>query len=175
MMAVIGPRWTVRLGVLCLLAAGAVPGCTMVPRERIEESQRLTQSLRNENARLKDEVEGLQAQNRDLADRALDDLRRLTARGEAIERLQQSVQGYQDDRDRLAAAYRRLAASLGRTTEEGAVESTADWRETPAAAIPGGSSASVSRGERRSERLGSKDDGEADSSRPGSAGVGSGP
>jgi chromosome segregation ATPase len=145
----------------------------MVPRDRIEESRRLTQSLRTENARLKDEVEGLQVQNRDLADRALDDLRRLTAREEAIERLQKSVQGYQDDRDQLAAAYKRLAASLGRTADESAVESAADWRGT--SSDPTGTSRPVARGDRRSESLGRTDDGEAEGPRSSSSTDGSGP
>lgn len=117
-------RWMLGVGALSLLAGG-LPGCAMVPRSQFEESQRLTRTLRTENARLKDEVVVLKTQNRDYADRALDDLRRLTARDEAIERLEQSVQEYQDDRDRLAAAYRRLAVSLGHTSQDSAVESTA--------------------------------------------------
>jgi hypothetical protein len=113
----------------------------MVPRDRLEESRRLAGSLRIENARLKDQVLGLQAQNQDYADRALDDLRRLTARDEAIDRLEKGIQGYQDDRDRLADAYRRLAVSLGRTTDDSAVESTdfrpPDARAPSPAARPG--------------------------------------
>jgi hypothetical protein len=126
MVELVRARRSLRVGTLALVAAGIMPGCAMVPRGRIEESQRQTQSLRTENARLKDQVVALQTENQDYADRALDDLRRLTARDEAIERLQQSVQGYQDDRDRLAASYQRLAVSLGRTTDDSAVESTAD-------------------------------------------------
>lgn len=114
-------RRTIRIGIPVLLGAGMLSGCAMVPRNRIAEAQRLTQSLRSENARLKSQVLSLQAQNRDYADRALDDLRRLTARQEAIDRLEQSVQAYQDDRDRLAAAYQRLAVSLGRTPETSAL------------------------------------------------------
>jgi hypothetical protein len=171
--AVVRPRWTVRVGVLPLLAAGILPGCAMVPRDRIEESQRLTQSLRAENARLRDQVLGLQAQNRDLSDRALDDLRRLTARDEAIERLEQSVQGYQDDRDRLAEAYRRLAVSLGRSTDDSAVESTADWRGR--GSISSRSSDPDPRGERRAEILTSKDDGDAGDAQSRSPAGGSSP
>ena len=103
-----------------ILLALIVPGCAAVPTSRLDESQRLAKNLRAENARLQDQVLGLQAQNRDAADRAVDDLRRLTARDEAIERLEQSVQAYQDDRDRLAAAYQRLASSLGRPTDAAA-------------------------------------------------------
>jgi len=121
-------RWLRGVGVVSLLAFGGLSGCAMVPRGQFEESRRLTQTLRTENARLKDEVVVLRTQNRDYADRAVDDLRRLTARDEAIERLEQSVQGYQDDRDRLAAAYRRLAVSLGRTSQDSSVEATSASR-----------------------------------------------
>ncbi len=106
-----------RLCALAILMALIVPGCAAVPTSRLGESQRLTKNLRAENARLQDQVVALQAQNRDAADRAVDDLRRLSARDEAIERLQKSVQGYQDDRDRLADAYQRLASSLDRPTD----------------------------------------------------------
>jgi chromosome segregation ATPase len=106
-----------RLCGLAILLALIVPGCAAVPSSRLGESQRLTQNLRAENARLQDQVLGLQAQNRDAADRALDDLRRLSARDEAIERLERSVRAYQDDRDRLAEAYQRLASSLDRPTD----------------------------------------------------------
>lgn len=100
-----------------LIAAAALPACAVVPRAQLDESLQITRSLRAENAQLKDQVLNLQAQNRDASDRALDDLRRLAARDEAIERLGESVQHYQDDRDRLEAAYQRLAASLGRSPD----------------------------------------------------------
>ena len=69
MVELVRPPSTASIGVLCLLTAGILPGCAMVPRERIEESQRLTESLRTENAHLKDEVVALKAQNQDYADR----------------------------------------------------------------------------------------------------------
>lgn len=103
-----------RLFLMLLLAAGLLPGCGIVPRSRMEESRKLSQLLRSENARLKDQVLALQGQNRDYADRAVDDLQRLTAREQAIERLEQSVQAYQQDRERLAAAYEQLTVSLDR-------------------------------------------------------------
>lgn len=151
-------RWMLGVGALSLLAAGALPGCAMVPRGQFEESQRLTQSLRTENARLKDEVVVLKTQNRDYSDRALDDLRRLTARDEAIARLEQNVQEYQDDRDRLAAAYRRLAVSLGRTSDDSAVESTSARREIPP--DQGRTVHSDSRPEPGAEAHGNKEDGD---------------
>ncbi len=97
-----------------ILATGLLPGCGIVPRSRMDESRKLSQLLRTENARLKDQVLALQSQNRDLSDRAVDDLQRLTAREQAIEGLERSVQAYQEDRERLAAAYEQLTASLGR-------------------------------------------------------------
>ena len=151
-------RWIRPVGVLLLLGAGLAPGCAIVPRDRLEETRRLTESLRTENARLKDEVLGLKAQNQDLADRALDDLRRLTARDEAVERLRQSVQAYQDDRDRLDASYRRLAVGLGRTTQDSSVESTAEWKKPGTAPRP--STVAEPLGGRRAEDVTGKDDGD---------------
>ena len=88
-------------------------GCAIVPRERMDECQRLAQTLRSENARLKDRVLALQGQNRDLAERAVDDARRLTIQDEAIEGLERSVQAYQAERNRLEAAYQQLVSSIG--------------------------------------------------------------
>jgi hypothetical protein len=120
------PTRAPRIGALTLVSVGLLSGCAVVPRARVDESRQLAQSLRAENARLRDQVLGLQVQNRDYADRALDDLRRLTARDEAIERLEGSIQAYQDDRDRLAGAYRRLAMSLGRPAEDNPAEPTSN-------------------------------------------------
>jgi hypothetical protein len=131
------PARALRIGALTLMSVGLLSGCAMVPRARLDESQQLAESLRAENARLKDRVVGLEAQNRDYSDRALDDLRRLTARDEAIGRLERGMHAYQDDRDQLAGAYRRLAMSLGRTTEDG--------RVGPTAIQPGATSAPESR------------------------------
>ncbi len=69
--------------------------------------------MRAENARLKDRVLPLQGQNRDYAERAVDDARRLAIQDEAIERLEHSVQAYQDERTRLEAAYKQLVSNLG--------------------------------------------------------------
>ncbi len=160
-------------GVLILLVGWMSPGCAVAPAARLDESQRLVQSLRVENARLKDQALGLEAQNRDYADRALDDLRRLTARDQAIERLERSVQAYQEDRDRLAAAYRRLAIGLGRAAE--------DVSSHPAAGGPGPSVASRSvvradlRNQRESERLSGQGDEDADGSWARASTGGSGP
>jgi hypothetical protein len=97
--------------VIGLFLAGG--GCGIVPKSRMDECQRLTQTLRSENARLKDRVLAVQGQNRDYAERAVDDARRLATQDEAIERLEHSVQAYQDERARLEAAYKQLASNLG--------------------------------------------------------------
>ncbi len=89
--------------------------CAIVPRQRMDECQRVGQTLRSENARLKDQVLALQSQNRDYADRAVDDSRRLAVQDEAIGRLEHSVQAYQDERSRLEAAYKQLVSSLDGT------------------------------------------------------------
>jgi hypothetical protein len=88
-------------------------GCAMVPRSRMEECQKLSQVLRSDNARLRDRLLAVQGQNRDYAERAVDDARRLAIQDEALERLEHSVQAYQDERTRLEAAYKKLASSLG--------------------------------------------------------------
>jgi hypothetical protein len=126
--------------VALLLAAVLLPGCGIVPRSRMEEAQKVSQLLRSENARLKDQVLSLQSQNRDLSDRAVDDLRRLTAREEAIERLEQSVQAYQSDRERLAAAYDQLTMSLGRRPEPSRTKADPSGGGGPTRILPGESS-----------------------------------
>ena len=104
------------LVLMLLLAAGLLPGCGIVPRADggVPEAQPAppVRECAPQGSGL-----SLQSQNRDYADRAVNDLRRLTAREQAIERLEQSVQAYQDDRERLAAAYEQLTASLDQRPE----------------------------------------------------------
>jgi chromosome segregation ATPase len=109
---------------LALMVAG---GCASAPRARMDECQRLTQTLRSENARMKDRLLAVQSQNRDYAERAVDDSKRLTIQDEAIDRLEHSVQAYQDERTTLEAAYQQLASSLGVS------DGNADKRQAPAA------------------------------------------
>jgi hypothetical protein len=90
----------------------AAPGCTMVPREQLEDCHRLSQTLRSENAQLKDRMLALQSQNQDFSDRAVDDARRLAQLEAVNQRLETSVQAYQDERTRLESAYKQLRASL---------------------------------------------------------------
>ena len=96
-----------------VLALVVIAGCAIVPSSRMDECQKLTQSLHSPyRRRLKDRVLALQGQNRDYAERAVDDGRRLTLQDESIERLEHSVQAYQDDRTRLEAAYKQLVVEL---------------------------------------------------------------
>jgi uncharacterized coiled-coil protein SlyX len=112
-----------RLPILAILAIGS--GCTMVPRSQVADCQRATQTLHTENARLKDQILVFQTQNRDYADRAVDDSRRLAAQEETIERLQQTTLAYQNDVSRLEAAFKQLTGNLGDFAASPAV--THDW------------------------------------------------
>jgi chaperonin cofactor prefoldin len=67
----------------------------------------------------------LRSQNQDLSERAVDDGRRLAQLESSIERLETSVQSYQDERTRLEAAYKELQANL-----PGAAQPLADSSET---------------------------------------------
>jgi hypothetical protein len=103
---------------LAALFSGALflsSGCALAPRAQMEECQQQARTLRSENASLKDQLLVLQAQNRDYADRALDEERRLANQDQAIERLESSVQAYQDERARLESAFHQLASSLGQS------------------------------------------------------------
>jgi hypothetical protein len=88
-------------------------GCALAPRAQVDECHQLSRTLRSENARLRDQLLVSQAQNRDFADRAEDDSRRLASQDEAIAQFETSVRAYQDDRARLESAYHQLATSLG--------------------------------------------------------------
>jgi len=98
----------------------------MVPRSQVADCQRAQQTLRTENARLKDQVLVYQTQNRDYADRAVDDSRRLAAQDETINQLQKTNIAYRNDISRLEAAYKQLTANLGDFAT-----STADARAWP--------------------------------------------
>jgi len=100
----------------------------MVPRSQVAECQRTAQTLRAENARFKDRVLVLLAQNRDYADRAVDDSRRLAAQEETIAQLERSNHAYRSDRDQLEAAFKQLKANVGDLGT-----STADARAWPKA------------------------------------------
>jgi hypothetical protein len=119
-----------RLPVLAILALGS--GCTMVPRSQVADCQRTAQTLRAENARLKDQLLTWQTQNRDYAERAVDDYRRLAAQEETIARLEESNHAYRNDRDQIEAAFKQLKANL-LAGDLGANATTADTRAWPTA------------------------------------------
>jgi hypothetical protein len=102
-----------------VFALAAIAGCAIAPRSQVDDCQKITQSLRADNARLKDRLLAVQGQNRDYAERAVDDARRLAVQDEAIERLEHSVQAYQDERTRLEAAYKQLVSNLGAAGADG--------------------------------------------------------
>jgi predicted nucleic acid-binding Zn-ribbon protein len=103
-------RPALQSGLAMLLALQA--GCVLVPKTQLDESQKVAQVLRTENARLKDQVSVLTSENRDASDRAIDDAQRLATQDQAITRLETSVQAYQDDRERLASAVQEIKSNL---------------------------------------------------------------
>jgi chromosome segregation ATPase len=87
-------------------------GCHMAPRQEVDDCHRLSQTLRSENAALKDQMLALRSQNQDFSERAVDDARRLAQLESSNQRLETSVQAYQDERTRLETAYKELRACL---------------------------------------------------------------
>src|SRR4051794_20453085 len=103
--AVARPAPALALALALVLAAGGLSGCGLVPRSKLDECRRVTQTLRADNDRLKDVALDLRSQNQDLSQRAVDDARRLATQEEAVERLERSVSAYQAERDKMAAAF----------------------------------------------------------------------
>ena len=102
----------------CSFAADA----RWAPRSQMDECQQLSRTLRSENARLKDQLLVLKARTATLPIARSTMPRRLATQDEAIERLERSVQAYQDERSSagigLPAAClepRRFRGSAGRT------------------------------------------------------------
>jgi hypothetical protein len=122
---------------LSIALAILAPGCQLAPRSELEECRRLSQTLRSENAQLKDRALALQAQNRDLSERAVDDSRRLSQLEEVNTRLETSVQAYQDERSRLESAYKDLRASLPNAPQPLSMRSGDDEEAPPDARTRG--------------------------------------
>jgi chromosome segregation ATPase len=72
------------------------------------EAERLTRVIHNENARLKDLVVQMQATREDMAQRAIDDNRRIESLAQENEVLRNSVVAYQSERERMARAFQTL-------------------------------------------------------------------
>jgi hypothetical protein len=129
-----------------LCAALLAPGCQLVSRQQLDECRRLSQTLRSENAQLKDQMLAFKAQSRDFAERALEDSRRLSQLEEANDRLETSVQAYQDERTRLESAFKELRASLPGSTQPLSLElSDADQPTHGAEIAPAAETTSHSR------------------------------
>jgi chemotaxis protein MotB len=94
---------------LCTLG---LTGCGVVPKSRLDDCHRLSQTLQADNTRLKDQAVNLRAQNQDLNQRAVDDGRRIRLQQEEIQRLVQSVSAYQQEREQVTAAFERLKSQI---------------------------------------------------------------
>ena len=103
------PAW--RLALAAALASGSA-GCGLVPRRQLDECHTLSRTLQAETTRLKDANLALAAKNRDYADRSVDDGRRIAALEEKNRLFEQSILGYQQERDRMVAAFDKLKADL---------------------------------------------------------------
>jgi len=101
----IGPAY--RQCVAGLLLFG-LTGCSFVPRSRLEDCRKLSQTLEADKARLTDSVLSLRARNRDLSLRADDDARRLRIKTEENEQLLSSVHRYQEERDQLVSDFEKI-------------------------------------------------------------------
>lgn len=105
-------RTTRHVVVLGLAGVWSLPGCAVVPRTRLDDCHRLSQTLEADKARLNDSLLSLRAQHNDLVQRGDDDARRLLARETENKQLRATVQAYQDERDQLATDYARVKSLL---------------------------------------------------------------
>jgi len=96
------------LATLALAFLLLAPGCGFVPKSRFVEAEKLVQSLRAENAQLKDSALTLKVQNQELAQRAVDDAKAIRALEVANDQYELSIQGYQDEREQLQSAFSTL-------------------------------------------------------------------
>ena len=99
------------------VALALTVGCGIVPKARLDESRQANQTLRADNARLKDVALDLQSRNQDLSDRAVEDARRLVVQDEALERLERSVVAYQADRDQIEKSFAAIKRQIQRDAE----------------------------------------------------------
>lgn len=86
--------------------------CGNLPREQLAQCHNRTQLLQAESSRLKDESTQLRAKNRELAQRAVEDARRLRGLEEVNRRLEKSVVAYQDERDQVQRVFDDLKREL---------------------------------------------------------------
>ncbi len=106
-----GRAWLATAAVACLAATA---GCSVVPRSQVEDAHKVAVNLRAEAAQLRDANLALTAQNRDYAERSVDDARRIASLEDANRQLEDSVLGYQKDREAVAEKFAHLEADLQR-------------------------------------------------------------
>jgi chromosome segregation ATPase len=104
------------LAALALAGTLLAQGCAVVPKSRFDQAEKLVQSLRSENAQLKDSAVTVKVQNQDLAQRAVDDAKAIKALEVANDQYEQSIQGYQDEREQLRAAFDALKSQVRTAT-----------------------------------------------------------
>lgn len=98
----IAPRIALSLGLLSI-------GCGGIgQRPRLDDCARRVQALQAEGTQLRDENLGLRARSRELAQRAVDDSRRIQRLEAANLDLERSVVAYQDERESLSEAFDQL-------------------------------------------------------------------
>jgi hypothetical protein len=122
--------------------AALVPGCAWAPKSRVDEAHKLVQTLRAENAQMKDVSLTLRVQNQELAQRAVDDARAIKALEVANGQFERSIQGYQAEREQMRAAFRdveRQARGESRPRESSAASAIVERFHAVARALPGAS------------------------------------
>lgn len=87
-------------------------GCGFVPKSRLAEAEKVIHGLRAENSQLKDSSLALKTQNQDLAQRAVDDARSIRALESTTTQYERSIQGYQEDRERMKSAFDDLKSQV---------------------------------------------------------------
>lgn len=97
---------------LVLLALLFLGGCGFVPKSRLAEAEKVIHGLRAENSQLKDSSLALKSQNQDLAQRAVDDARSIRAFETTTTQYERSIEGYQEDRERMKSAYDNLVKQV---------------------------------------------------------------
>ena len=119
------------IALLALVLSGAgAGGCGVVPKTTLEESRRANQTLRADNARLKDVALDLRSRNQDLSDRAVDDARRIAMQDEAIERFERSLTAYQTDRENFERAFAALKQQV-QLAAEASLSSVSSASDSP--------------------------------------------
>lgn len=112
-------------------------GCGALPQTRLAQCHQRSQALQAETAQLKDDALRLRARNRELADRAVEDARRMHTMAQDRSALEQSLVTYQRERDQLAAAFDRLQEQVRSAAGDSPPRAAIDRLETFAAAQPG--------------------------------------